>query len=1031
MIRRNSTPTRRSIVSTSLAGLAVLAAFALCTALPAAAAGVGALEFLGRSVVEVEPGPGMELVEPLGGLSGLTYDPARSSRGDGPSRYYSISDDASVHAPARFYTLEVQLTDGKLEEGGVRAVESTVLKDLNGEPFPRYAIDGEGIALAVDGTLFISSEGHVNTGVGPFLRRFSLAGESLEALPLPDYYQPESGTMGIRHNLGFEALTMEPAGLNLWSGIENALVQDGPEAVPGGASASRILRFDLGVGSGGTGAAPGSRLGGEYVYWNDPVVEDSEAPDAIEVNGLVELTALGSGELLALERSYSSGGINHIRLYEVDVQGADRVSGPQVDAALAQPVRKELLLDLTALGIPLDNLEGMTFGPSLPDGRRLLLLVSDDNFSDQQVTHVLAFAVTLGEVKVAQVQGAGHRSPMEGQWLHRVRGVVTAVEPPPRRSSSEDGEPREPDVTFWIQSLDPDDDPATSEGLRIVAAPGVLPQSAMPQGALPDAGSAEAAVRAGDVVEISGRVAEIAYPGELPITTLEASVIHRPSRDNPPPQPVVLGEGGRMPPSRIFDADALEEYRPTEDGLDFFESLEGMRVMVREPVVVGPTTYRGGFVVVGDDGRHAEPRTHRGGLSLLPEDFNPERILVDTNLVDEVPDLAVGDRLLGPVIGVVAYRFGEWRVWATEPLPPVDDVVVDDASVDDGESVDEPPAAEPAREVTTLRGDDSHLTVATFNVLNLDPQDPSKQFEGLARTIAQELGAPDVVALQEIQDDDGPVDNGLVTARRTLKLLIDSIFEAGGPVYDFRQIDPENNADGGQPGGNIRVAYLFNPQRVRFVDRGDAGPRDATAIQATDDGPRLTLSPGRVAPLAPSFDGDEEKGWEGGRRSLAAEMLFTPGTGREERFFLINNHWKSKRGDDRLGGSRQPPVPGTEVQRAAQAQVISDFVEELLAADPQAAVIVLGDLNEHEFRSPLAVLAESGLVNLVPQIEQEDRYTYNYLGNSQVLDHILVSPRLAAQDPQVDIIHANADYPDSEAASDHDPIVARVRVVGE
>jgi predicted extracellular nuclease len=275
------------------------------------------------------------------------------------------------------------------------------------------------------------------------------------------------------------------------------------------------------------------------------------------------------------------------------------------------------------------------------------------------------------------------------------------------------------------------------------------------------------------------------------------------------------------------------------------------------------------------------------------------------------------------------------------------------------------------------------------------------------------------------------VDNGLVTARRTLGLLIEAIREAGGPAYEFRQIDPENNADGGQPGGNIRVAYLFNPLRVRFVDRGDAGPRDATAVQATDDGPRLTLSPGRVAPLDPSFNGDETQGWEGGRRSLAAEMLFTPGEGREQRFFLVNNHWKSKRGDDRLGGSRQPPVPGTEVQRAAQARVVADFVEQILDADPQAAVIVLGDLNEHEFRSPLAVLAESGLVNLVPQIEQEDRYTYNYLGNSQVLDHILVSPRLAAQDPQVDIVHANADYPSSEAASDHDPIVARVRVVGE
>lgn len=922
------------------------------------------LEFLGEAVIPVGSLVGDA---PVGGLSGLTY----SGQGD---RYFSVSDDPSQRGPARIYTLEISLDGGHLGPDGARVVASMPLLDLEGRPFALKTLDPEGIARRSDGSFYVSSEGQVDLGVDPFIAHFGPDGRLLETLEVPEYYLPDgSGQRGVRHNQAFESLSLSPDGGTLWSATEDALVQDGPAADLERSSPSRLLRFDTASG----------KLVAEYLYRVDPVAAPAVEEGGLEINGVVELIALGDEHLLALERSYSAGAGHSIRLYSVSLEGADRVSGPTLSPATTQEASKALVLDFGKLGIRLDNLEGMTFGPTLDDGRRLLLVVSDDNFNDQQVTQVLAFAAGFGEVAIPAIQGAGHRSTRQGRWVREVRGVVTAVEPARRAPIDAGIAAPEAGPAFWFQSLRGDGDEATSDGMRVTGA--------------------TTPVTMGDVVRVAGRVVEdVAALGELPVTTLADATVRVEASENPLPLPVILGEGGRKPPVQILDGDGFTAYRPEIDAIDFYESLEGMRVEVREPVVVGPTTYYGGLAVIGDDGRGAGPRTTRGGLVLRPDDFNPERILVETGLVKPAPQLKVGDRLTAPVTGVMAYRFGDWWVWATEPLAPAE-------------------PAEWSRDLTSLRGDADHLTVATYNVLNLDGRDPQEHFDRLARTIVSDLGTPDLLGLQEIQDDDGALDDGVVSASVTLGRLVEAITAAGGPRYELRQIDPEDNADGGQPGGNIRVAYLFNPMRLRFVDRGHAGALDVTEVLRGADGPHLSLSPGRLAPRSPAFAAEPGGDGEGGRKPLAAELIFA---GR--RFFVINNHLKSKRGDDRLYGERQPPVQGTEVQRVAQAKLLAGFVEELLAVDPEAAVIVLGDLNEHEFRSPLAVLEGAGLDNLVERVPLEDRYTYNYIGNSQILDNVLVSSSLARRDPEIDVVHANADYPASEAASDHDPIVVRL-----
>jgi uncharacterized protein len=149
-----------------------------------------------------------------------------------------------------------------------------------------------------------------------------------------------------------------------------------------------------------------------------------------------------------------------------------------------------------------------------------------------------------------------------------------------------------------------------------------------------------------------------------------------------------------------------------------------------------------------------------------------------------------------------------------------------------------------------------------------------------------------------------------------------------------------------------------------------------------------------------------------------------------KKLFVIANHWKSKSGDQPLFGRFQPPVRVTEEQRTAEAAVVKDFVDEILDIDPNANVIVLGDLNDFEFSPPLTVLEGGGdLHTLIESLPPGERYSYVFDGNSQTLDHIVVSENLFSHFPfEYDSVHVNAEF--NPQASDHDPQVARFRLTG-
>ncbi|MHB0775635.1 esterase-like activity of phytase family protein [Halomonas sp. WWR20] len=316
----------------------------------------------------------------VGGLSGLTYN---SVTGE----YLAIADDRSEIDPARFYSLRIDLDDGRLDEGDVYFTDVTTLRQSDGSRFSQGQVDPEGIALAPDGSLFISSEGDVSQNLSPSVWNSARDGEQLFSLPIPQALEPDlQGNEGIRNNLALESLTLTPDGKHLFTATENALVQDGPAADLNTGSPSRIIEYDL----------HSQQPEHEYLYPTEPIPERPANSGDFATNGLVEMLALDDHRLLTLERAFVTGIGNTIRLYEIDTSRATDIR--DIDALTEtndtiRPVDKQLIVDLSDYEIVLDNVEGMALGPELADGRQSLILVSDDNFSDTQSTQFIALSL--------------------------------------------------------------------------------------------------------------------------------------------------------------------------------------------------------------------------------------------------------------------------------------------------------------------------------------------------------------------------------------------------------------------------------------------------------------------------------------------------------------------------------------------------------------------------------------------------------------------------------------------------------------
>lgn len=586
------------------------------------------------------------------------------------------------------------------------------------------------------------------------------------------------------------------------------------------------------------------------------------------------------------------------------------------------------------------------------------------------------FAVLpLSLLRISDIQGRGHVSPFAGKEVVAVPGIVTAVRAP---------------AGFYIQSPLPDAKADTSEGLFVSVA------------RMPD-------LAPGDLVLVDGRVEE--HPGgggsgELAVTRLVLAGHRRLGRGFDVPEPIVMGEGGRLPPDRIICNDANGDaeqslYDPAEDGLDYYESLEGMLVQVNEPLVVGSMrAAQGELEVVGDGGRRATTVTARGGLALLAEDQNPERITVDLKGDPDVTaqqphPLVVGDRFTGPIVGILDYGGSVYKVLPCRPLPPVDKALL-------------------PRQTTSLRANDRTLTCATLHLQNPAGGSARDRTADLAETIVKALNSPHILALVDMQDDSGPADDGVVSSEKSARALLDAVRAAGGPAtYRWRDITPADNADGGPPGANVRSGFLYDRDRVQLVERMGGNSRTPVLVRDASARPELSFSPGLIGIGDPAF--------AAAPKPLAAEFLF-----RGQRLFVVAANLPAAGGRAPLFGRVQPQRPGGEGPRLDQARALQRFVAAILARDRDADVIVLGGFGDTAWSQSMLALKGKLLFDLAEQrLPPQERYTVVDRGNSLDLDHVLVSRNLLDRtDARLEIVHRYAEYLFDGRAGGHDPLLA-------
>ena len=552
---------------------------------------------------------------------------------------------------------------------------------------------------------------------------------------------------------------------------------------------------------------------------------------------------VSSGPILTL--SLAEGSLAEGETTDVTVTRTGDLSAP-LEVALSSSDATEATVDRTVTiaageASATATLTALEDGTVDPDAS-VSVTASAAGFDDASVPATIR-NVDIDDVAIYDIQGAGHVSGFDGQTV-RTGGIVTAL--------ASNG--------FYLQDATGDGDIATSDAIFVRSGE---------------------TVAVGDALTVVGDVFEADPSGggaDLDITTLSATSVETDSTGNALPEAVLLGEGGRLAPTETFDDDDFTSFDPETDGVDFFESLEGMRVTAQDLTAVSPTSSFGEIFAVTDRGANATGLSERGTLNISPDDFNPERIQIDTAFATsgfENPLVNVGDTL-GDVTGVLDYDFGNYQIVPTadftdqvgtpgdddgRPLPPglaklfgfdwdlpgnrpslqkiADKVKVKLEHVLDKAGFDiDGPDAPVAPEVTKLEGDADTMTVASYNVLNLDPivEDPANvlpgvtgavdddfgdgRFTAIAEQIAGNLNAPDIIGLQEIQDNTGAEGIDSVTdASETLELLISEIEEAGGPTYAYFD-NPFilDDAGGGIPGGNIQTAYLYNPERVSYVE---------------------------------------------------------------------------------------------------------------------------------------------------------------------------------------------------------------------
>lgn len=598
----------------------------------------------------------------------------------------------------------------------------------------------------------------------------------------------------------------------------------------------------------------------------------------------------------------------------------------------------------------------------------------------------------IGKRSISQIQGDSHLSPYFGNRV-QTQGIVTSV------ATIDDSYPG--GQVFYIQSQNGDNNPKTSEAIKVYS-PTALD------------------IQVGDLIELTGTVYEESNHIEngLTGTSIRDIISYKVLKTKLPlPAPVEIGTKERPIPKKYYSTyNGNLNFKPTlnlKDGLDFWESLEGMRVTITNPKIVG---FRGGKEQSDDIKSHLtlflEPNgnirnsrsTRNGGIQAKPEEhiFNPHIIPLASGPMTKGLNIRgnyqMGDIITGKLTGFISYTKnlfgdGEYLFLLPQEQKALQDYTASIANRQLSTMTERP----------KVRYNSDHLSIAAYNVKNLSPVNKAR-IKDTAQMIKTNLNCPDVLGLVEIQDNNGEDFEGNADADNTLSQLIQNIdcpFK-----YQEANIDPLVHREGGVPGGNIRVALIFNRDKLIFKENPLPGPEVETLLRPNGS---LNYNPGRIFP--------NDRAFRNTRKSLVVEFEY-----KGKKLFVVVNHFNSKLSDTSHFSSIWPMVYPSEVKRSQMARAVNTFMARIQKKDPEALIAVVGDFNEFIDMGPMRILESGLLYNLIRRLPENRRYTTNHNGNSQPLDYIFVNKNLRKNTVLFDVLNLNSDF--MNRLSDHDPIIS-------
>ena len=570
------------------------------------------------------------------------------------------------------------------------------------------------------------------------------------------------------------------------------------------------------------------------------------------------------------------------------------------------------------------------------------------------------------EVKnIGEVQGESHESPLVGKEVVINNVVVTKTDK----------------TGFYVQDKVSDNNPRTSDAIYVASTD---PKNKVEAG---DLLKVQGTVKEGYMEEYSVRQGQTFKKpaGSLTVTQIINATITKLGKAD---LPKALNISEKMPKDVVDNTPT--KYNPETEALDYWESLEGMLVEVTKPKITGPQ-YKGDIYVLPGDYK-GQKLNNIGGVNLRPGVQNTEvlPVIVGNDFVAKAKDYFNEN-----ISGVVTYRNKTYKIYPNS-VPKIQDGGL-------------------KREVSKIYPAEDKLTIASYNIENFSANNkghdetPEEKVDKIANSFIKEVHSPDIITLIEVQDNNGGVNDGTVDGVKSGEKLAQRIKSLGGPDYKYTEIAPVDGKDGGKPGANIRVAYLYNPKRVTLIGKEKGGSEEAARFVNG----HLEKNPARIDPTSVHF--------EKVRKSLAAEFEF-----KGERIVVIANHLKSKLGDDAIYGSNQPSVENTKAKRIEEAKILNAFIKEGLRQNPNLKFVLTGDFNDFEFSDSVKTIVGNELVNLMAEHEQGDRYSYFYRGSNQSLDNILISKNI--KDRVVfSPVHINASFMEEHGrASDHDPVVVQI-----